>query len=89
MCRIIRELEISLPDGDPVHVTISIGARLCRQADSLSDALSEADSALYAAKRTGRDRVVCASELVKSQQAAALAFGSDVAYSPPIRSAGG
>lgn len=89
MCRIIRELEISLPDGDPVHVTISIGARLCRQADSLSDALSEADSALYAAKRTGRDRVVCASELVKSQQAAALAFSSDVAYSPPIRSAGG
>ncbi len=51
----VADFPIITSDGEEVHITISIG--LAPFAGSLSDALSHADSALYAAKNGGRNRV--------------------------------
>jgi diguanylate cyclase (GGDEF)-like protein len=47
-----------LPDG--TRFTASFGVAECHDADSLSELRRRADSALYAAKRNGRDRVAVA-----------------------------
>lgn len=49
-----------LPDGSPLHVTISIGVASLVQGASLDAAISDADKALYAAKHQGRNKVVAA-----------------------------
>jgi diguanylate cyclase (GGDEF)-like protein len=50
-----------LRDGATVSVTISIGVAVCPpQADDVSTLLNAADTALYEAKRAGRNRVVLA-----------------------------
>ncbi|MGB7076664.1 MAG: GGDEF domain-containing protein, partial [Xanthobacteraceae bacterium] len=41
------------------HVTISIGAAMLRPGDSTQLLIERADKCLYAAKRNGRNRVVC------------------------------
>jgi len=63
----IRALEIPHPrSAVSPHVTISIGmvTAVPGREDSYVDLLHEADVALYCAKRTGRDRVVHAAELI-------------------------
>jgi diguanylate cyclase (GGDEF)-like protein len=88
LCRAVEALDIALPHGPTIRVTVSIGARLCTHLDELDDALSEADAALYAAKRAGRNRVMCACE-PEARAGSKLALADDVSYTPPIRSAGG
>lgn len=47
--------------GEALQVTVSIGCALCPPGAerNLKDLLAEADSALYAAKQAGRNRMVC------------------------------
>lgn len=47
----------------PFHITMSIGVAEVRPTQTLADLLKAADEALYAAKRTGRNRVVLATDL--------------------------
>jgi diguanylate cyclase (GGDEF)-like protein len=48
-------------DGEPITCTISIGVTEWNPADSsIEDALKRADTALYQAKRAGRNAVRCA-----------------------------
>lgn len=43
---------------EPVTITISLGATLLKQGDSIQSALERADQALYRAKHAGRDQIV-------------------------------
>lgn len=43
---------------EPVTITISLGATLFKQGDSIHSALERADQALYRAKHAGRDQIV-------------------------------
>ncbi|HCF16583.1 MAG TPA: GGDEF domain-containing protein [Rhodospirillum rubrum] len=56
----IRALEVPLPEGGVLKVTVSVGVS-CRntEAATFDWMLKEADTALYAAKHGGRDRVAC------------------------------
>ena len=46
------------PEGQPLHVTVSIGVAILSEEDhSLGQLLRRADQAMYQAKRAGRDRV--------------------------------
>lgn len=58
------EIDITLEHGLPVRITISIGVVTMKDARTNMDTLlSQADSALYEAKRAGRNRVcVCRTE---------------------------
>lgn len=59
LCQCFASQAIELPDGTHLQVTVSIGiASVDRH--TLEQALSQADEALYQAKRTGRNRVVSA-----------------------------
>ena len=49
-----------LPDGSPLHVTISIGLAPLARGASMDAAMSEADKALYVAKHQGRNQVMAA-----------------------------
>ena len=53
-------LPIEWGPGDTASTTISVGATLVQPDDDAQNALDRADSALYRAKRAGRDRVVLA-----------------------------
>ena len=53
--------DLDLSRFDVPGVTVSVGVAVARQADQpIADLIAEADSALYRAKRAGRDRVVAA-----------------------------
>lgn len=53
----VRSIEVSVPDGNTVTLTISIGiASLGGDVTSLAELLQAADKALYRAKRNGRNR---------------------------------
>ena len=56
----IAQIVIDTPD-EPLSFTVSIGVSECDDDDdSVDDALTRADNALYDAKEQGRNRVVCA-----------------------------
>jgi len=68
----VRALEPHLGDQRLGHVTVSIGvAAAPEHGVDLETLLSEADRALYAAKNTGRDRVMTASRMQVIGEAAA------------------
>lgn len=49
----------TIVDGTVLHFTVSVGVGVVEKSERVADALlSQADTALYAAKRAGRDRVV-------------------------------
>eukprot|EP00873_Tetraselmis_striata_P031405 jgi/Tetstr1/451669/TSEL_038705.t1 len=58
LTEMMRQMPVILSDGEPLSVTISIGAALVLAEDSLEMATEMADAALYRAKEDGRDRVV-------------------------------
>jgi diguanylate cyclase (GGDEF)-like protein len=64
--RTIEEREVQMPNGDFVTVTASFGVASFPEAAELGEVLAAADSALYAAKREGKNRVVVSPESVRS-----------------------
>jgi len=59
--RAIGEVRVDLGSGHTAEVTVSIGIAIFpREGERQEDLLREADKALYAAKHTGRNRVVAA-----------------------------
>ena len=54
----LADKPIPLPDGGTARVTVSVGGAVARPEESFEQALRRADSALYAAKAAGRNRVV-------------------------------
>jgi diguanylate cyclase len=67
LCAKLREVPFVL-NGQPYHLTASFGVAPLNDAAGLSDALAQADAALYRAKNSGRDRVCCADPLHQSGQ---------------------
>jgi diguanylate cyclase (GGDEF)-like protein len=64
--RTIADREVLMPNGDFVTVTASFGVASFPETAELGEVLAAADSALYAAKRDGKNRVVVAAESVPS-----------------------
>jgi diguanylate cyclase (GGDEF)-like protein len=56
----LRGRTILAPDGTPIRVTASFGVAAFPEAATAEELVHAADAALYAAKRAGKDRVVCA-----------------------------
>ena len=54
----VRATPIEIKDGVNLNLTVSIGAHLVAAEDTLEHATSMADTALYVAKREGRNRLV-------------------------------
>ena len=67
----VRELVearlVQAPDGSQIRITGSFGVASFPESDELGELLAAADSALYAAKREGKNRVVIAAESTKPQ----------------------
>jgi diguanylate cyclase (GGDEF)-like protein len=55
--RVISETQYRGTDGQSLAVSMSFGYGSCRAVEDLENTLKKADSALYDAKRTGRNRV--------------------------------
>ncbi|MBB4315515.1 GGDEF domain-containing protein [Roseospira marina] len=60
-------------EAPPVPVTVSIGVTTFMPGDTLDALLKRADTALYAAKRAGRDRVLCWTSAMSDDRGAAEA----------------
>jgi len=56
----VRRLRAEAPGGEPVNLTVSIGAAGWTGGTSLEQLIAEADAQLYRAKAQGRNRAVCA-----------------------------
>jgi diguanylate cyclase (GGDEF)-like protein len=56
----IQALQLTLSDGQILRVTASIG--VAQLGDDLEGALQAADTALYAAKKSGRNQIVLADD---------------------------
>jgi diguanylate cyclase (GGDEF)-like protein len=54
----VCETPVTLPDGRPVMVTISVGACIAEAGETLETTTDMADAALYIAKDQGRNKVV-------------------------------
>jgi len=81
MCEAVRRLPVAF-DNAEIAVTVSVGVARRHPADSISQVLSRADAALYAAKHGGRDRyVIDAGEAGQSERSGANA--NRPAGSPP------
>ena len=52
------EAPVTLPDGRPIMVTISVGACIAEAGETLETTTDMADAALYIAKEQGRNKVV-------------------------------
>jgi len=57
--RVIEAAEVGLPSGERVRLTASFGLCACSAGQGMVAIIDRADQALYEAKRTGRNRVVC------------------------------
>ncbi len=57
LLHLVRSSPMSLPNGQVLHLTVSIGLTRALLQDSLESAVRRADVALYQAKRHGRDRM--------------------------------
>jgi len=55
----VRRLRIEAPGGEPVNLTVSIGAAGWTGGTTIERLIAEADAQLYRAKMQGRNRVVC------------------------------
>jgi diguanylate cyclase (GGDEF)-like protein len=44
-------------EGEPIHVTVSIGGALARPNETAAELMKRTDEMLYAAKRSGRNQV--------------------------------
>lgn len=55
-----RELALTTPEGAPLTQTLSIGVAQLHQGESLSDFVHRADSCMYEAKTSGKDRCLLA-----------------------------
>lgn len=62
--KLVGAMRVAISDSEPIAITISIGVSAYRSIldDRLESLLKRADSALYEAKETGRDRVVAREE---------------------------
>ena len=54
----VAHTTFSLPDGDPISISISVGVAHSRIGETLKKTLKRADTALYQAKGDGRNQVV-------------------------------
>lgn len=60
ICRGARAMAVTAVDGQVIQIAVSVGATVQPLATAIDDALATADTALYAAKESGRDRVAYA-----------------------------
>jgi len=60
ICLRARQMVVKAVDGHVIQVAVSVGATVQPLATAIDDALATADTALYAAKQSGRDRVAYA-----------------------------
>lgn len=58
----VEAMDISLGEGEPLKVTISIGVALHDGHPDFQRVITQADEALYRAKQSVRNRVVAASQ---------------------------
>ena len=63
--RSLAERTIVSPDGEPMRITASFGVASYPPARSARELVAAADSALYEAKRAGKDRVATAGEPIR------------------------
>jgi diguanylate cyclase (GGDEF)-like protein len=63
----IEARSIPMPEGEALMVTASFGVASYPECEEFGELLAAADSALYAAKRAGRNRVVVSAESVGEQ----------------------
>ncbi|ODT79920.1 MAG: hypothetical protein ABS76_18385 [Pelagibacterium sp. SCN 64-44] len=78
----VREIRVPVSEGSSVGITVSIGIAEWRPGEDASSLLTASDSALYTAKRAGRDRIASAQH--------PLPLDADCPIAPPaIRLAGG
>lgn len=63
MRRAVEAASVTTPDGDRIHVTISVGLAALAPDATPAQALALADAALYQAKRLGRNRIETGSKL--------------------------
>jgi diguanylate cyclase (GGDEF)-like protein len=68
------------PKDPPIHMSVSIGVVTLRPGNTVEELIEEADTALYEAKRAGKDQVRIAPTM------AAPSFPSEVRLDPVIRS---
>ncbi|WP_083757731.1 GGDEF domain-containing protein [Tolumonas auensis] len=70
--RVRRQIESRevITQGNQIHVTVSIGIATSSTNSNLDSAINAADSALYLAKRSGRNQIqVCINELMNGNKA--------------------
>jgi len=64
--KLVDELELTTPAGEPIRVTASFGAACFPTHGSVEELVAAADGSLYEAKRAGKNRVVTATAKKKS-----------------------
>lgn len=79
ICREIRSTPAILENGTAIALTVSIGVTLAERNRSLSEIMVEADTALYEAKATGRDRFCMADSFPGPATASARALAGAAA----------
>jgi diguanylate cyclase len=53
----VEASELRETEGEPIHVTVSIGGALARPNETAAELMKRTDEMLYAAKRSGRNQV--------------------------------